>query len=366
MYLGLRSQSGFIAVVPTMTLPEIDTSYMLEFLVGLLNTDSPTGFAEPGIAFTEKAMAEFPELTLQRNRKGALIAKWEGVKNDAPRALTAHTDTLGGMVKEIKPNGRLMLTKIGGPLLNGVESENVNVITSGGNRIRGSYLINTASVHVYGKKSVELKREDANMEVRLDARTSSVDETKALGIQVGDYVVFDTKTELVNGFVKSRYIDDKACVANMLAAIKAMHDAGVKPAQTTYFHISNYEEVGHGAATGIPDDVHELISLDMAAVGEGQESDEFHATLCIKDSTGPYHHGLNTKLRQLADDYEIPYKTDIYPYYGSDGSAAWAAGADLAVALIGPGVDASHNYERTHTEALEATTQWILAYLLSD
>lgn len=135
--------------------------------------------------------------------------------------------------------------------------------------------------------------------------------------------------------------------------------------QTTYLHFSNYEEVGHGAAAGIPSEVGELVTVDMAAVGDGQSSDEFHATLCVKDSGGPYHYRLSQRLRKLADEYDIPHKIDIYPYYGSDGEAYWRAGADVAVALIGPGVDASHNYERTHTEALLATTRWLLAYLLT-
>ena len=147
--------------------------------------------------------------------------------------------------------------------------------------------------------------------------------------------------------------------------LKAIVDAGLKPAATTVLFISNYEEVGHGAASGIPDEVAELIAVDMAAVGEGQTSDEFHATLCVKDSGGPYHHGLSQRMRQLAEDYAIPHRIDIYPYYGSDGGAFWRAGGDVAVALIGPGVDASHNYERTHTDALEATTRWCLAYLLN-
>jgi putative aminopeptidase FrvX len=204
------------------------------------------------------------------------------------------------------------------------------------------------------------------MEIRLDARVKNVDEVKGLGIQVGDFVSFDPRVELINGFIRSRFLDDKACVAAIAAAIKSLADSGVTPAQTTYFHISNYEEVGHGASAGIPANVHELVTIDMAAVGPGQESDEFHATLCVKDSGGPYHHGLSNKLRILADEHEIPYKVDIYPYYGSDGEAFWRAGGDVAVALIGPGVDASHNYERTHIEALVATTSWILAYLLSE
>lgn len=345
-------------------LPPIDIPYLLNFLTRLLNTPSPTGYTEEAIAFVEQELSAFP-LQLTRTRKGALVARWQGRFDDTPRALTAHVDTLGAMVKEIKPNGRLKLTRIGGLLLNGVETEGCWVLCNDGRRVRGSYLFEEASVHVYGNKVNETRRSEDNMEVRLDARTTSCEETRALGIQVGDFVAFDPRVEVVDGFVRSRFLDDKACVANLVSAIQSLHEAGLQPAQTTYFHISNYEEVGHGAAAGIPAEVHELLSVDMAAIGQGQTSDEFHATLCVKDSGGPYHHGFSQKLRRLAEQHGIEYKVDIYPYYGSDGEAFWRAGGDVAVALIGPGVDASHNYERTHTDALVDTTKWIVAYLLS-
>ncbi len=353
------------------SLPKPDSKYMIDFLVRLLNTPSPTGYAEQAIALVEKELSQFKQLKLNRTRKGALIAKWDGHPStssgaNAPRALTAHVDTLGAMVREIKPNGRLAITRIGGLMLNAVETEGCWVFASKGDKVRGSLLINAASAHVYGSKATETSRDEEHMEIRLDARTTSGKETRELGIQVGDFVAFDPRVELTNGFIRSRHLDDKACVATIVAAVKALTEAGQSPAQTVYFHISNYEEVGHGAAAGIPSDAHELLTVDMAAVGEGQESDEFHATLCLKDSGGPYHHGLSNKLRALAEANQIPYKTDIYPYYASDGEAFWRAGGDVAVALIGPGVDASHNYERTHTDALVATTQWIMAYLLAE
>lgn len=346
-------------------LPKIDKIYLLDILVSLLKTPSPTGFTDNAVELVEKSLAEFPDLELKHTRKGALVATWPGKRDDAPRALTAHVDTLGALVKEIKPNGRLKLSAIGGYAWNTVEGEGCTVFTSKGDPLRGSVLLTQASGHVYGNKVRETKRADINMELRLDVHSSSVDETAALGVRVGDLVAFDPRVELNNGFVRSRHLDDKACVAALLAAVKALHAAGEKPAQTTTLHFSNYEEVGHGAAAGIPPEITEVVTLDMAAVGEGQASDEFHATLCVKDSGGPYHQGLSNKLRQLAEEHDIPYKTDIYPYYGSDGQTFWRAGGDVAVALIGPGIDASHNYERTHTDALVATTQWIMAYLLS-
>lgn len=348
-----------------MSIPDIDVSYLTEFLTGLLNTPSPTGFAEKAIAYTEKALSNFPELKISHNRKGALLVEWPGEKQDAPRALTAHADTLGAMVKDIKSNGRLKLTQIGGYAWNTIEGEGVTVFSSQGDPVRGTVLLNQASTHVYGRQVSESKRDEDTLEVRLDAVTRCADDTRKLGIEVGDFVAFDPRVEVTNGFIRSRHLDDKACVACILAAVKAVHDAGLVPSQRTHLLISNYEEVGHGASTGFPNDITELVAVDMAAVGNGQTSDEFHATLCVKDSGGPYHYGLSQKLRRLAEVEGIDYKVDIYPYYGSDGEAYWRAGGDVAVALIGPGVDASHSYERTHTDALIATTWWILAYLLS-
>jgi putative aminopeptidase FrvX len=348
-----------------MTLPPVPTDFLVSFLTGLLNTPSPTGFAHKAIAYTEQALSQFPSLKLTHTRKGALVAQWPGQVSTAPRALTAHADTLGAMVKEIKASGRLKLANIGGFAWNAVEGEGCTVFTNDGRTIRGSILYEKASTHVYGGEVTKGERTNQTLEVRLDARTTSEEETRALGIEVGDFVAFDPRVEVTNNFIRSRHLDDKACVACIVAAVKALADAGLQPTQTTFLHISNYEEVGHGAAAGIPPEVTELVAVDMAAIGDGQTSNEFHATLCVKDSGGPYHHGLSQHLRALAEQNAIPYVVDIYPYYGSDGEAFWHAGGDVAVALIGPGVDASHNYERTHLEALVATTQWVMAYLLS-
>ncbi|MFN8428277.1 MAG: M42 family metallopeptidase [Anaerolineales bacterium] len=345
-----------------MPLPTINQEYFVDFLVKLLNIPSPTGFAEPAIAFVEKELSQFKQLELSRTRKGALVAKWKVESDLPPVALTAHVDTLGAVVKEIKSSGRLKLSRIGGVQWPTIETEGVWVFTSKGEKIRGSVLIDNASGHIFGP--TDTPRNDDHMEVRLDARTTSEKETRELGINVGDCVAFDPRVEVTNGFIRSRFLDDKACVANLVAAIKSLAESGRSPKRSVYFHISNYEEVGHGASAGIPSDVAELVTVDMAVVGAGQESDEFSATLCIKDSGGVYHEGLNKKMRELAEKYKIPYKTDVYPFYGSDGEAFWRAGGDVALALIGPGIDASHNYERAHMDGLNATTNWILAYLL--
>lgn len=346
-------------------LPDIDQDYLVSALKELLAIPSPTGYTEGAVAYLENKLTEFPTISYHRTTKGALVANWTGDLKTSLRALTAHVDTLGAMVKEIKSNGRLKLSQIGGYDWNTIEGEGCTIFSSSGDQIRGSILLHHASRHVTGRDMDKMERNANSMEVRIDIVSSSPAETRQAGIEVGDFVVFDTRTEINQGFIRSRHLDDKACVACVLAAVKGLVEADLQPAQDTVLHFSNYEEVGHGAAAGFPDGLKDLVAVDMAAVGEGQTSDEFHATLCVKDSGGPYHHGLSQHLRSLAGEYEIPHKVDIYPYYGSDGEAFWRAGGDVAVALIGPGVDASHNYERTHIDALIATTNWIMAYLLN-
>jgi putative aminopeptidase FrvX len=345
--------------------PPIDQDWMVDFLVRLLNTPSPTGFTDKAIALVESTLVDLG-LNPQRSEKGYLLTNWEGDSADAPRALTAHVDTLGAMVKEIKGNGRLKLTKLGGFAWNTVEGEGCSVTTDSGKTIRGSILHTKASTHIYGAAVGEDRRDDDNMEVRLDAPTESAPETEDMGIEVGNLVALDPRVEVgENGYIRSRHLDDKAGVACILAAIRATLKADLKPARRTVLLFSNFEEVGHGAAAGIPPEVVDLVAVDMAVVGKGQASSEFMTTICAKDSRGPYHAELTAELRKLARDNDIPHAVDIYPHYGSDAEAYWRAGGSARIALIGPGVDASHNYERTHIDALLATVNLITTYLQS-
>jgi putative aminopeptidase FrvX len=279
--------------------------------------------------------------------------------------VSGHVDTLGAMVKEIKEDGRLKLAALGGYAWQTVEGEYCTIETAQGKTYTGTVLAHKTAIHTYSREELaKLEHTDDDVEVRLDERTTSDLETRQLGIEVGDFCSFDPRaTVTAGGFIKSRHLDDKAGVAIMLAAAKALIDAQQPPAQTTYFYISSYEEVGHGASSGIPAAVKELLVIDMGAMGDGQSSDEYTVSICAKDSSGPYDLGMRRTLVALCQEHEIPYKIDIYPHYGSDGSAALHAGADVVVGLIGPGVDASHAYERTHRDALLHTARLAAAYL---
>jgi putative aminopeptidase FrvX len=344
---------------------EIDMDYLVRFLIDLLNTPSPTGDTEWAISFVEQEL-ESLGIASKRTTKGALIATLPGFRDDAPRAFSSHIDTLGAMVAEIKSSGRLRLTALNGLMWPSVESEGVWVQTRSGRQVRGSMVLENGAAHV-NKEASTMKRDASTMEVRLDERTNSIEETRMLGIDIGDFVSFDPRVETsVSGFVRSRFLDDKACVACAVAAAKALIDAGVTPAQTTTLQFSNFEEVGHGGFDGIPVDVSELVVLDMAALGNGLQGDEYHCSVCVKDSSGPYAKRLTQKLRDTAEKNGIDLKADIYPFYSSDGSVYWRAGGDAEVALIGPGVDTSHGYERTHKDALHDTALLVAEYMAED
>ena len=342
---------------------QISMDYVTDILYKLLNIPSPSGNTAKAIDFVEN---EFNSLGIKtyRTNKGALIGTIDGKNSNEEITLSAHVDTLGGMVKEIKSNGRLKITQIGGYPWNSIEGEYCTIESSDGNLYTGTILTTKASTHVHGDKTSNTKRDEDSIEIRIDEKVKNNEDVEKLGISVGDYVFFDARAEITkSGFIKSRHLDDKAGVASILGIAKYLVDNNIVPNYTTNFFISNYEEVGHGASAAIPEKTTEFIAIDMAAPGEGQTSDEYSVTICAKDSTGPYDLELKKHLTKLAKDNSLNYKVDIYPYYGSDGSAALRAGHDFRVGLIGPGVDASHSFERTHREALENTIKLGILYL---
>ena len=345
---------------------QIAVDAAVDFLVGLLDVPSPTGYTADAVDYVAMGFAalEVPGMDISITPKGALLVTLEGHERSARRGITAHIDTLGLMVRAIKPDGRLKVVSLGGVMWGGAEMEGVTVRTFDNRRYRGTLLPENPSVHV--NRAIQKSERSADtMEIRLDARTGSAAETRALGIEVGDFVFLDPRVEAgESGFIRGRFLDDKAGVACIYAALHTLKAAGLKPAQDTAVLIANYEEAGHGGAAGWPYELAELLAVDMGAIGEDQNSDEFSVSICVKDAGGPYHYSMVKKLRRLAATHDIRFRPDIYINYSSDGTAYWRAGGGARVGLIGPGVDASHAYERTHRDAIQHTAHLIARYLL--
>ncbi len=336
--------------------------YTVDILEELLNIPSPTGDTNKII---EVVRHHFMDLGLKTkiNVKNGLCVELKGEIEDKIKVVSAHVDTLGAMVKEIKSNGRLTLTQLGSYSWHSVDGENCVISTLDGKKYTGTILFNKSSVHNYGNAPRDEKREDKNMEVRIDELVYSKEDAEKLGISVGDFVSFDTRTVVTsNGFIKSRHLDDKVSVATILGVAKYLTENKIRPKYTINFLISNYEEVGHGASY-LPEKAFEILAIDMASPGEGQTSTEEAVTICAKDSSGPYDFDMRKRLVEMAKEDGIDYKIDIYNYYGSDASAAVRAGNMVRHGLIGPGVDASHGYERTHKKGILNTLKLLQRYI---
>jgi aminopeptidase len=341
-----------------------NTKKTLEIIKELVEIPSPSGNTNKIMNFVEDYLSDL-DVEMKRNRKGALIITLPGEDTGRHRMLTAHVDALGAMVKEIKGDGRLRLSMIGGFRWNAVEGEYCQIETSSGRTYSGTILMHQTSVHVY-KNAGEAKRDETNIEVRIDEKVQNAKEVRELGIEVGDFVSFDPRAEITeSGFIKSRHLDDKASVGMLLRLIHQIKSEGIALPYTTHFLISNNEEIGYGGNSNIPEETIEYLAVDMGAIGDGQSTDEYTVSICAKDSSGPYHYELRKHLVSLAEENGIEYKVDIYPYYGSDASAAIRAGFDIVHGLIGAGIDASHAYERTHESSILNTEKLLWHYVQS-
>ena len=328
----------------------------------LLAIDSPSGFTEKAALWVRNAFEAlgFPaKITV----KGGVLADLGGLNAENGLLLEAHTDTLGGMVCRIKDNGRLQLTRIGGMRAENGETENLRVYTREGKIYDGTLQLCNASVHVNGSYG-DAKRDFDTTEVVLDEDVKSAGDVRGLGIEVGDFVCFDPRTRRTNsGYLKSRFLDDKLSVGILLGFAKYLADNKITLPRKTYVHVTVYEEVGHGGAASVPTGVTEAISVDMGCVGEGLSCTERQVSICAKDSGGPYSYEVVGKLIAAAKKTGADYAVDVYPHYGSDVEATLSAGHDLRHGLIGPGVYASHGYERSHIDGVYNTLKVLCGYL---
>ena len=349
-------------------MPEkINTQKYLDYILDepkkLLAIDSPSGFTERAASYV---MDEYTALgyTPVRTTKGGVFCEISRNPNKGDSLMMeAHIDTLGAMVCEIQPNGYLKLSPIGGMNANNAEAENCKIYTREGKIYTVTFQLCDASVHVNGKFD-ETSRSYDVMEVVLDEKVKTKEDTLALGILPGDIVCFDPRTTITeNGYIKSRFLDDKLSAGILLGFAKFIKDEKIMLPRTIYHHITVYEEVGHGGAASIPSDVSEVLSVDMGCVGNGLSCTEHQVSICAKDSRGPYTYDVVTNLINAAKHQNIDFAVDVYPYYGSDADVALTAGHDVRHGLIGAGVYASHGYERSHIDGVRNTFLLLTEYV---
>ncbi|HSQ87939.1 M42 family metallopeptidase [Romboutsia sp.] len=334
-----------------------------KYLEELLYIPSPTGYTNKISNYIKRELEEIG-IEYKTSNKGIIVATIPGMNKEKEITFSSHIDTLGAMVKEIKSNGRLAISQIGGYMMNSIEGENCLIHTRLEDKYEATLQTIKPSIHIHGNEAKELPRDCKNYEVIIDEEVFTKEDVYNLGINVGDIISFDTRTKITkSGFIKSRYLDDKASVAAILYIMKYIKLNNTQPKNTINFFFSNYEEVGHGSSAFIPQNTAEFIAVDMGCPGDGQNSTEYDVCICTKDSNGPYDYDIINKFIKICKSKSINYKLDIYSNYGSDSTAALKSGLDSKFALIGPGVFASHGYERTHIKSIMETIKLIIAYI---
>ena len=330
--------------------------------VELLAIDSPTGYTEN---VEQYVINEFNNLGYEakHTHKGGILVNLGGTDSGNALLLSAHVDTLGAMVTRIKKNGCLQVTNIGGMNANNAESENCRIVTKFNGIYEGTLQLKNASLHVNGEYNSTVRTFDT-MEVVLDEIVKSADDVQKLGISAGDFVCFEPRTRVTkNGFIKSRFLDDKLSVGILISFANYLKDLNIKLSRKVYIFVTVFEELGHGASASIPKDVTEAIAVDMGCVGEGLQCNERQVSICPKDSGGPYSYDVVKKLIAAAKKENADYAVDVYPFYKSDTASMLAAGYDLRHGLIGSGVYASHGYERSHKDGVLNTLKVLKGYL---
>ena len=333
--------------------------YIVEQTEKVIGIDSPTGYhynVQKYLVDTIQAMG-FEVRTL---RKGGVIANLGGEGN--PLMMLAHVDTLGAFVHYIKGNGRLAISN-GTLNPNNIETENVRVITRSGAVYEGTIQLENASVHV--NPDVNAERKFTNLEVVLDEDVTSKEDVEKLGICAGDFLAVEPRFQVTEkGYIKSRFLDDKASSGGLLGIAKYVSEHPGCLKRNVQLFFTTFEEIGHGASAGIPEEIEDLLAVDMGCVGDHLACTEKQVSICANDSSGAYPFEMTNELIEVAKEHGIDYAVDIYPSYGSDAGAALRSGKDVRYALIGQGVYASHGYERTHKDGMKQTFELALNYVL--
>ncbi|HMP73435.1 MAG TPA: osmoprotectant NAGGN system M42 family peptidase [Kiritimatiellia bacterium] len=339
-----------------------DLNYLKDVLVRLMEIPSPSGYTDQIVHVVGKEL-EAMKIPFELTRRGAIKAWLEGKAPSPHRAVVAHLDTLGAMVKRLKSNGRLEVVPVGTWSSRFAEGARVRILT-GDYTYTGTILPLKASGHIFNREVDTQPASWEHVEVRVDAPSTCREDLEGLRIYVGDFVGIDSEPLILdNGYIKGRHLDDKAGVAILLASMRALAEADLP--LTTYFVFTLTEEVGTGASGILHNDVAELVAIDNAINGPGQNGSEFGVTIPLMDESGPFDYHLSQKLLRLCMENKIEYSRDVYVNYRCDAASAIESGHDVRTAMISFALDASHGYERTHIHSLEAASNLVMAYLQS-
>ncbi len=339
-----------------------DPMYTVSCFEKIVNIPSPVGYFRDMQPVIEEIAGSLGCEVTYDNKYTAYITL-DGEDNSKTVMVGAHLDTIGMIVRRIDSDGMIRVRQLGGINFHSVEGETVHIHTRDGRSYSGLVTVSSHSVHVF-EDARSMGRDEDNIMIILDEDIHSREDVIALGIRHGDPISVEPRFQMTeNGYIKSRFIDDKAAVAICFNMIKYLKDNGLKPRYRTIISFPYAEEVGLGG-TYVPEEVSEFVAVDIGLIGPDLDGNERAVSICAKDNTAPYNYALTTELIELAEKIGCKYAVDIFYRYGTDANASQRAGNNLRAAAFGMAVYCSHGMERTHIEGLNNTLDLLLAYVL--
>ena len=341
---------------------KIDRQFIADCFRDFVNVPSPVSYYDEILPLVEEYAAKFG-YPVTYDRKNTPYITLEGEDNSKTVMVGAHMDTLGLMVRKIEKDGTLRVRQLGGVSFQSIEGETMTVHTRSGKSYTGLMVCQSHSTHVFDDAR-SLERDENTMMISLDEKVETREDVLALGIRHGDVISFDPHCTITeNGYVKSRFIDDKLAVAAVFAALKYMTENGLKPKYRTLLSFPFYEEINHGGAY-IPPEVEEFVAIDIGLIGPDYDGNERTVSICVKDNFSPYDRNLTGKLIAEAEANNIKHAIDIFYRYGTDANAAVRAGNNVRGAAFGMACYCSHGMERTHLDGVVETVKLAVAYMM--
>jgi len=277
----------------------------------------------------------------------------------------AHMDEIGFVVSEVRDDGHLKLTPLGGIDPRTAFGRALRIVTSKG-EILG--VVGVKPPHLMEERAKETKEVPPVTDFLVDIGASSADEAADLGVKVLDFAVLDKSVRMLNGkFVCARALDDRLGCYVVLRALERLRKDSFE--WKVHFAFSVQEEVGLRGATLLARqhalDLAFAVDSTSAADFPGVPTDRSNAKLgegtCLRvlDQATVIPPAFRDELTELAAAEGIPLQL-VFGGGGTDARPFQLEGPRV-MSLAFP-VRYTHSaVELAHVDDVEQTIRYVCA-----
>ncbi|HEX3332584.1 MAG TPA: M20/M25/M40 family metallo-hydrolase [Gaiellales bacterium] len=318
-------------------------------LSDLVELHSPSGVEG---AVDDYLLSHLADLGATRDAAGNIVLRVDGREPGPLRAVLAHKDEIGALVKRVGDRGELAVNKLGGSFPWVWGEGPVDVLgrhtAIPGVLSFGSRHITDESDHKRQQTEAGVRWRDAWVETKL-----TPEELAEAGVRAGSRVVPSAarKRPIRLGrdgeYVASYAIDDKASVAGLVELA-----ARVKtPRHPVELVFTAREEIGcHGARWyATRSEAEAAVAFEVTPVAKEYRTDPGpDPVLVTADSHGPLEDTLSAELEDAAAAAGVTLRYAALSSFGSDATAALSSGLIARTACLAFATENTHGFEIAH------------------